>query len=52
MLVILGVGAVLVIVVTIDALKLTMREEPSGCLLAFGSVFLLFLLALTVMLWP
>ena len=52
MLVILGVGTVVVLLATIAALKLTMREEPSGCFLAFGSVFLLFLLALTVMLWP
>lgn len=51
MLLLFGLGAIVIILITIAALKLTMREEPSGCLLAFGSMFFLLILMGIIMMW-
>jgi len=42
----LGVGVVAGIGAIIGLLRLTMREEPTGCVLIFGSIFLLLLVSM------
>jgi hypothetical protein len=51
MLIFLGIATLVVILIAIGALKLTMREEPSGCFLALGSLLGLAALVVTVLLW-
>ena len=41
MLALLGVGFVIGILAVVGLLRLTMREEPSGCFLVFGALFFL-----------
>jgi hypothetical protein len=41
MLALLGLGFIVGILAVIGLLRLTMREEPSGCFLVFGALFLL-----------
>ncbi len=51
MLPLFGVGLVVGILAVIGLLKLTMREEPTGCVIAFGTIFLVVLVAATIALW-
>jgi hypothetical protein len=41
MLALLGIGFVVGILAVVGLLRLTMREEPSGCFLVFGALFFL-----------
>jgi len=41
MLALLGIGFVVGILAIVGLLRLTMREEPTGCLLVFGALFCL-----------
>ncbi len=47
----LGVGIVIGILAVVGVIKLTMREEPTGCVVVFGSLFLLIFVALIVVPW-
>ena len=48
MLAMLGLGVVIAVLTVVGLLKLTMREEPTGCIVVLGSLFLLLLLLLIV----
>ena len=48
MLALFGIGVVVGILLVVGVLKLTMREEPTGCLVVFGGLFLLLFLLLIV----
>jgi hypothetical protein len=48
MLPIFGLGIVTGILIVVGILRLTMREEPTGCLIVFGGLFLLLLLILII----
>ena len=51
MLILFGIGGLAIILAAIGALKLTMREEPSGCFLAAGSLLGAVALMVTILLW-
>jgi len=48
MLVAFGIGIVIGGLAVVGLLKLTMREEPTGCFLVFGILFLLLLAFLII----
>ncbi len=50
MLTVFGFGIVAGLAAIIGLLRLTMREEPTGCVVIFGSIFSLLLLSMTVIL--
>ena len=50
MLTIFGFGIVAGIAAVIGRLRLTMREEPTGCVVIFGSIFSPLPLSMTVIL--
>ncbi len=43
-----GFGIVIALIVAFTSLLMTKREEPTGCIIFFGSIFLFALLALLV----
>jgi hypothetical protein len=49
MLALLGIGFVVGILAVVGLLRLTMREEPSGCFLVFGALFFLLVAALATL---
>jgi hypothetical protein len=51
MLAVFGVGFVVGIVIVIVLIKLTMREDPTGCLIGLGLVSLLFCWLLVLIPW-
>ena len=48
MLAIFGMGVVMGVLAVIGLLRLTMREEPTGCVVVFGSLIFLIFLALII----
>jgi hypothetical protein len=46
-----GLGILTGIVVIVGLLRLTMREEPTGCVVIFGSFFFLLLASIIFNLW-
>ena len=51
MLAIFSFGVVLGVLLIVFLLKMTMREEPAGCLIAFGLVLLFLFWSLVAMPW-
>jgi hypothetical protein len=51
MLTIFGFGIVAGIGAIVGLLRLTMREEPTGCVVIFGSIFFLLLASMVFSLW-
>lgn len=48
MLAMFGIGVVVGVIVVIGLIKLTMRTEPTPCLIIFGMVFCLIFLLLAI----
>ncbi len=48
MLITFGIGFLVGVLAIIGLLKMTKREEPTGCIVVFGGFFFLILLALII----
>jgi len=51
MLLMLGLGIVIGILVVVAVVKATMRTEPTGCILVFGSIIFILVWLVIVILW-
>ena len=48
MMAVFGIGIVIGVLAMVGLLNLTRREEPTGCLIVFGGLFLALLLSLII----